>query len=151
MGVFQSVSAVILVLLASASWAQDPALGQWHTIDDETGEVKSLVTLSVADDGFMIGVITKVLAADRGTGLCEKCEDEMKDQPIEGMKFIWGFKKVAEGEWEDGNLLDPESGSIYSGNITISEDSSKLDVRGYVGFSLFGRSQTWNKVEAAKI
>ena len=151
MRVSQLVSAAILFFCASVSWAQDPVLGQWHTIDDETGEVKSLVTLSVAEDGSMVGIITKVLAADPGTGLCDECEGDMKDQPIEGMEFIWGFKKIAEGEWEDGQLLDPETGDVYSGNITITDDSSKLDVRGYVGISLFGRSQTWNKVESAKI
>jgi uncharacterized protein (DUF2147 family) len=151
MRVSQLVSAAILFFCASVSWAQDPVLGQWHTIDDETGEVKSLVTLSVAEDGSMVGIVTKVLAADPGTGLCDKCEGDMKDQPIEGMEFIWGFKKIAEGEWEDGQLVDPETGDVYSGNITITDDPSKLDVRGYVGISLFGRSQTWNKVEAAKI
>lgn len=151
MRVFQIVSTVILFFCVSVSWAQDPVLGQWHTIDDETGEIKSLVTLSVVEDGTMVGFITKVLAADPGTGLCEECEGDMKDQPIEGMKFIWGFEKTAEGEWEEGRLLDPETGDIYSGNITIAEDPSKLDVRGYVGISLFGRSQTWNKVGAVEI
>jgi len=133
------------------SWAQDPVLGQWHTVDDETGEVKSLVTLSIAEDGTMVGVITKILIKSDDGGLCDKCEGVMKGQPIEGMKFIWGFQQMATGEWEDGQLLDPESGDIYSGNITIKEDPSKLDVRGYVGISLFGRSQTWKRVDAAKM
>jgi uncharacterized protein (DUF2147 family) len=151
MRVSKLISTVILSLCAAASWAQDPALGQWHTVDDETGEIKSLVTLSVTEDGSMVGYITKVLIASDDGGLCDKCEGDMKDQPIEGMEFIWGFKKIAEGKWEDGQLLDPETGDVYSGNITITDDPSKLDVRGYVGISLFGRSQTWNKVEEAKI
>lgn len=153
MRIFQLASAATLFFLASISWAQDPVLGQWHTIDDETGEVKSLVTLSVVEDGTIVGIITKVLKEKQEgeNGLCGKCEGEMKDQPIEGMKFMWGFKKTAEGRWEEGKLLDPESGDIYSGNITITDDPTKLDIRGYVGISLFGRSQTWNKVEEAKI
>jgi len=151
MRIFQAISTALLLVLASISWAQDPVLGQWHTVDDETGEIKSLVTLSIAEDGTMVGVITKILIASDDGGLCDKCEGEMKDQPIEGMKFIWGFQRMAEGEWEEGQLLDPESGDIYSGNITIKEDPSKLDVRGYVGISLFGRSQTWMRVETAKI
>ncbi len=151
MRIFQSVSTALLLVLASVSWAQDPVLGQWHTVDDETGEVKSLVTLSIAEDGTMVGVITKILIKSDDGGLCDKCEGEMKDQPIEGMKFIWGFQQIAEGEWEEGQLLDPESGDVYSGNITIKEDPSKLDVRGYVGISLFGRSQTWKRADAAKM
>lgn len=151
MRLVQCFSAVSLFLLASVSWSQDPVLGQWHTIDDETGEVKSLVTLSTGEDGTLVGVITKVLASDSGDGVCDKCEGDMKDQPIEGMWFIWGFKKTGEGEWEGGKLLDPESGDIYSGNITIADNPSELDVRGYVGFSLFGRTQTWTKVKATTL
>jgi uncharacterized protein (DUF2147 family) len=138
---------IFTAMISGLSWSQDPALGDWHTVDDETGEVKSLVTLTLAADGTMMGVITKVLKKNSGSGLCDKCEGEHKNKPIEGMKFIWGVKKSSEGEWEDGQLLDPESGTIYSGNITINESPKKLDVRGYVGFSLFGRSQTWIRVE----
>jgi uncharacterized protein (DUF2147 family) len=134
-------------LLAGASWSQDPVLGNWHTVDDETGEIKSLVTLSLAADGTMTGVITKILKKDVGSGLCDKCEGKHKDQPIEGMTFIWGVKNTDSGEWEEGQLLDPESGTVYNGNITLGDDPSELEVRGYVGISLFGRSQTWLRAE----
>lgn len=133
------------LMQASLSWAQDPALGEWYTIDDETGEVSSLVTLTQAEDGSMVGTITKILKKEAGDGLCDKCEGDKKDQPIEGMQFIWGVNNVAEGEWEDGKLLDPESGTVYSGNLTLTENPNELSVRGYVGFSLFGRSQTWKR------
>jgi len=151
MRLFQLVLTASLFLFASASWSQDPVLGQWHTIDDETGEAKSLVTLSLAEDGTLVGVITKILIMGSGDGLCDKCEGDMKGQPIEGMKFIWGFKKIEEGAWEEGELLDPESGDIYSGKIAITDDLSLLDVRGYVGISLFGRSQTWKRVKVTNI
>lgn len=130
-------------------YTQDPALGNWHTVDDETGEIKSLVTLSLAEDGTMVGVITKVLKEDAGSGLCDKCEGDQKDQPIEGMQFIWDVERTAEGEWEDGQLLDPESGTVYNGNITLGDNPNELEVRGYVGISLFGRSQTWQRVVAS--
>lgn len=126
---------------------QDPALGGWHTVDDETGEIKSLVMLSLADDGTLVGVVTKILKEDAGSGLCEKCEGDLKDKPIEGMQFIWGVERTDNGEWEDGQILDPESGTIYTSSITISDDPNELEVRGYVGISLFGRSQTWQRAE----
>lgn len=137
---------ILLWMQISSVWAQDPVLGDWYTVDDETGEVSSLVTLSQADDGSMVGIITKILKEDAGDGLCGECEGDKKDQPIEGMQFIWGVQNVALGKWEDGKLLDPESGTIYSGKLTLTEDPNELDVRGYVGFSLFGRSQTWIRV-----
>jgi uncharacterized protein (DUF2147 family) len=143
MNMIQLTALVMGFLFTSVSWSQDPALGDWHTVDDETGEIKSLVTLSLAADGTMKGVITKVLKENIGTGLCNKCEGSLKDQPIEGMAFIWGVKNVASGEWEEGQLLDPESGTVYNGNIALGDDPSELEVRGYVGISLFGRSQTW--------
>lgn len=134
-------------LFAGLVNAQDPALGNWHTVDDETGEIKSLVTLSVAEDGTMKGIITKVLKKSDGSGLCEKCEGDKKNQPIEGMQFIWGVENTSEGVWEDGQLLDPESGTVYSGKIAIGDDANELEVRGYVGISLFGRSQTWLRAD----
>ena len=90
MRILQSICTASLLLLASASWAQDPVLGQWHTIDDETNEVKSLVTLSVAEDGTIVGVITKILKEkeEGEDGLCHKCEGKMKDQPIAANRFL---------------------------------------------------------------
>ena len=134
-------------MLSSLVHAQDPALGNWNTVDDETGEIKSLVVLSLAKDGTMVGVIKEVFKKDEGNGLCEKCEGDKKNQPIEGMQFIWGVERTAEGEWEDGQILDPESGTVYTSTITIADDTNELEVRGYVGISLFGRSQTWQRAE----
>ena len=133
--------------LANTAHAQDPALGSWHTVDDDTGEIKSLVVLSLAEDGTMVGIIKKVLKKDAASDLCDQCEGDKKDQPIEGMQFIWDVERTGKGEWENGQILDPESGTVYTSNITISDDPNELEVRGYVGISLFGRSQTWQRIE----
>lgn len=138
---------LLSLILSRVLYAQDPVLGGWHTVDDETGDVNSLVTLSLAKNGTLLGVISKILKKDIGDGLCDKCDGDKKNQPIEGMQFIWDVKKIAEGEWEDGKLLDPDSGTIYHGNITLTDNPNELEVRGYVGISLFGRSQTWRRVE----
>ena len=140
-----SFSLLLIVLLSNTVYAQDSALGDWYTVDDDTGEVKSMVTLSLAEDGTMVGVITKVLKHTTVHGLCDNCEGDKKDKPVEGMQFIWDVQRIAEGEWEDGQLLDPESGTVYNGNFTVTDNPDELDVRGYVGISLFGRSQTWQR------
>ena len=124
--------------------AQDPVLGDWYTLDDDTGEIQSIVSLSLADDGTLIGIISKLL--EEADALCDKCEGDKKDKPIEGMQFIWAAKKTSEGKWEEGKILDPESGSVYNGNMTLLEDPNKLEVHGYIGISLFGRSQVWMRV-----
>jgi uncharacterized protein (DUF2147 family) len=146
-----SFSLLFMVLLSDVLYAQDSALGDWYTVDDDTGEVKSMVTLSLAEDGTMVGVITKVLHNTRVHNLCDKCEGDKKDKPVEGMQFIWGMQRTDDGEWEDGQLLDPESGTVYNGNFTVNDNPDELDVRGYVGFSLFGRSQTWQRSQVKSV
>jgi hypothetical protein len=97
-----SFSLLFIVLLSDVLYAQDSALGDWYTVDDDTGEVKSMVTLSLAEDGTMVGVITKVLQDASVHSLCDKCGGDKKNKPIEGMQFIWGVQRIDEGEWEDG-------------------------------------------------
>jgi uncharacterized protein (DUF2147 family) len=63
-----------------------------------------------------------------------------------GLVFIEGMKQSGL-DYEDGTILDPETGKIYHANMHLSSDGSKLTVRGYIGLSIFGRSQTWNRVE----
>ena len=61
------------------------------------------------------------------------------------MEFIWGLKED-DGVWDDGNILDPATGSVYSSKIEVTEGGAKLDVRGYIGFAFAGRSQVWERV-----
>jgi len=119
--------------------------GRWRTIDDKTGEAKSVVRLSV-DNGELTGVVEQVFAppAPSTNPLCEKCDGALKDKPIVGMRVIWGFRKDGD-KYSGGRLLDPESGSVYKGTIALAEAGQRLKVRGYVGFSMLGRTQTWRR------
>ncbi|WP_430461957.1 DUF2147 domain-containing protein [Thalassolituus sp. LLYu03] len=125
----------------------DPAVGRWVTVDDEDGSKKSVVEISVNDKGELQGTIVEILrAADKGK-LCSECPDNFKDQPIEGLTFMWGLKNDGEGEWESGRILDPKSGKVYKSQAKVSDDGQQLVVRGYIGVSWVGRSQTWLKYE----
>jgi uncharacterized protein (DUF2147 family) len=116
--------------------------GQWTTIDDESGKPKSIVQIDVANDQ-LTGKVVEVLWSERGPHpVCEKCEGDRKDKPVEGMTIIWDMKKSGDG-WEGGTILDPKSGKTYGCKIHLIEGGQKLEVRGFKGISLLGRTQTW--------
>lgn len=113
--------------------------GTWTTID-ESGAKRAVVNLSVSGD-TLSGTIAKIYPKAGDTGICSKCPGAFKDKKIQGMQFIWGLKKVSDNEWADGKILDPKTGKIYRAKMTLN--GNKLEVRGYVGISMLGRSQTW--------
>jgi len=141
----------LTTLILAAFTAQADTLspeGIWKTIDDETGKAKSLVQIWI-DNGELKGKIIELIEPDEENPKCTECEGDLKDAPILGMEFIWGLKEE-DGVWDNGNILDPASGSVYSSKIEVIEDGAKLDVRGYIGFAFAGRSQIWEKAEAPK-
>jgi uncharacterized protein (DUF2147 family) len=119
--------------------AGSPA-GNWTTIDDVTGKKRSVVNLNVSG-GTLNGSIVKVYTQAGDTGVCANCPGAFKDKKIEGLGFIWGLKDQGDGVWSGGSILDPKTGKIYKVKITV--DGNKLHVRGYVGVSMLGRTQTW--------
>lgn len=137
------------VLLIAAGFATlasaNSPVGQWHTIDDSTGEIKSLVVI-VEQQGQVRGRVEKLLRKDADQNAkCEKCSDDRKNKPILGLEIIRGAKKASsKNVWEDGEILDPENGKTYGLRLTPVENGSKLEVRGSIG--PFGRTQTWVRV-----
>jgi uncharacterized protein (DUF2147 family) len=139
--------ATLLLLLPLAAFAQNTPVGKWRTIDDKTGKVKSIVEIYDAGDGTIAGKVLQVLNSDKGPHpLCDACKGSNHNKPVEGMVITWGLKKEG-GSWEDGKILDPKNGKIYSAKMTPVDGGKKLEVRGYLGFSLLGRSQTWQREE----
>jgi len=136
---------LLLALLPLAAFAQESPVGKWRTIDDRTGKVKSIVEIYQASDGSLAGKVLQVLNSDKGPHpVCDACKGENHNKPIEGMVIAWGLKKDDDGKtWDGGKILDPKNGKVYSAKMTPTEGGAKLEVRGYIGFSLIGRSQTW--------
>lgn len=118
--------------------------GKWKTIDDETGKPKSIVEIFKKSDGKYYGRIVQLLAKPEHE-TCVKCSDDRKNKPLVGLEIIRGLKKDDE-EFTGGNITDPKNGKTYKCTIT-KDGTEKLNVRGYIGFSLIGRSQTWYKVK----
>lgn len=135
--------ALLLLALPLSAFAQNTPVGTWTTIDDKTNKPKSIVEIYEAKDGSLAGRVAKVLQSDRGPNpVCDKCSGDRKNKPVEGMVILWGVRKNG-GSWEDGKILDPATGKVYSVKVTPVDGGKKLDVRGFMGFSLLGRTQTW--------
>ncbi|MBN3767734.1 DUF2147 domain-containing protein [Burkholderia sp. Ac-20365] len=140
----QAVIAGALLASAVTAFAQaDSPVGTWQTIDDHTGQPKALVQISQDAAGNLSGKVIKGLGAnDQPDRRCTACTDARKDQPILGMTIISDMKKDGEG-WDGGQILDPENGKLYKCKMRVEDGGQKLVVRGYIGVSLLGRSQTW--------
>ena len=132
----------ILLAVGSLFMQADSIEGIWVTRDDETGKQKSEV-LIYKENGKLFGKITKLLLQEDEGKKCVNCKGENKDQPIEGMVIINDLQ-LDDETWEDGTILDPKSGKVYDCLIGF-EDSNTLKVRGYLGFSLLGRTQIWKR------
>ncbi len=119
-------------------------IGRWKTIDDETGKEKGVVEIYEMK-GKIYGKIIEVLEPEHRDKKCVLCSGEDKNKPILGLTFIKGLKKDGE-EYNGGQVLDPKNGKLYRCYITLV-GKDKLKVRGYVGISLFGRTQYWYRVK----
>lgn len=121
----------------------DPALGVWKTIDEKTNQPSSLIRLD-EKNGELIGTVTDLIPTPGETLVthCNLCKDERKGKPIIGMIIMKGLKKSSPGAWSGGEILDPEEGEIYKVKMNMVNDKT-LEVRGYIGIPLLGRTQTW--------
>ncbi|MBA3549557.1 MAG: DUF2147 domain-containing protein [Nannocystis sp.] len=116
------------------------ALGYWKTIDDETGEAKSIVKIYEVDGKYYARVDR--LLKNPG-GLCDQCEGEDHNKPIEGMVVMWGMNADGEEEYSGGKIFDPAKNKTYRCSMWLKD--GKLKVRGYLG--PFYRTQTWHAVD----
>lgn len=132
----------ILYFLMSLPVQTTAIEGTWITQDDETGKQKSEV-LIYKQDGKIYGKITKLLLPEDKGKKCVNCKGMNKDQPIEGMVIIKDLQ-LEDTTWEDGTILDPKSGKVYDCYIEF-QDTNTLKVRGFLGFSLLGRTQIWKR------
>jgi uncharacterized protein (DUF2147 family) len=135
------------LLSAQFAFAQASPVGLWKTIDDETGKPKSLVRIT-EQNGVYQGKVEKLFReADQDQNpKCDKCDGANKDQPIIGMTILFNLKKDGD-DYSGGQILDPAKGKLYKSKLSLIENNKKLNVRGYIGFSLLGRTQTWVREE----
>ncbi|PIM55283.1 hypothetical protein CS062_00175 [Roseateles chitinivorans] len=133
--------------LALAQAATTP-VGVWKTIDDETKQERSTVRISEVG-GVLTGKIEKITDPAKQAAKCDECTDERKGQPILGLTILRNVKKNGNDAelWDGGDILDPGNGKVYRVRLRPIDGGKKLEVRGFVGMPLLGRTQTWIRVE----
>lgn len=170
---FQSGLTVALVLAflvlafgASAAAAQSSStttttagttaspVGMWRQIDDETGRARSIIEIYQHDDELRGRIVEILQPGDKakrnsaGKVICTTCEGDRHNQPVEGMVILKGLKKDGE-EWKGGTIFDPSRGKQYNAKMELVSPD-RLEVRGYIGFSFVGRTQTWHRAKERK-
>lgn len=148
MKAFISTSLLFAMSALSPALAQEASpVGLWKNIDDVTGKPKALIRITETR-GELRGQIEKLFpaAGSDPNPRCELCSGEKKDQPVIGMVFMSGLKKNG-NEYSGGEILDPDDGKVYRSKLTVVDGGKKLNVRGYIGVPMFGRSQIWVRQE----
>lgn len=138
---------IALLLGAQSARAGEPSpVGYWTVFDDDTGKPDAVIEIQSGSDA-LVGWIDKILdpPKDGKPARCTACEGELKNAPVIGLKIIQGMKPDDDA-WR-GHIMDPESGKVYDATMSLADKGQKLEVRGYLGIPLFGRSQTWERAE----
>lgn len=125
-------------------------VGTWKQVDDVTGKPTSILQITESNGELQAKVLQVMnatpadIARDGNPPKCTQCDGARKDQPIIGMTIMWGVSRDYD-VWDGGRILDPKNGKIYKVKLTLKDNGQKLDVHGYIGFSLLGRSQIWER------
>ncbi len=142
------LGAIGISLLSSITFADD-ITGTWRYMDDKTGEAKGLVKIEKQNNGTFAGTALKATPRPGYTAkeFCTNCPAPYTNKAIIGLQVISGLKTTDQVNYTDGKILDPVSGKLYSLKGRMSPNGKKLFLRGYLGISAVGRSQTWLRVE----
>ena len=134
---------LLFCITAMTSMQSQSVIGKWKTIDDTNGEAKSIVEV-FSKSGKIYAKVVDILDPANKNSVCKQCSGEDKNKPILGLTIIKGLSKDG-SEYNSGEILDPKNGKLYKCALTL-ESKDKLKVRGYIGFSLLGRTQYWHRV-----
>jgi uncharacterized protein (DUF2147 family) len=122
-------------------------VGRWQVISDKTQQPVAIMKI-FERDGEYRGMIDRILPpSDQRTGpRCDNCPGSLKGQPVEGLVVMQGLKRQGD-QFTGGHILDPDSGEFYRVRMSVGPDGNTLKVRGYLGISLLGRTQTWYRID----
>ena len=139
-------TAILLSSTLAAAGAGSSPVGLWKTFDDRTHKARGTIRI-YEENGAFFGRIESSFNPRELTERCDKCSGDRKDAPIMGLVVMRGMTRRGV-EYDGGEILDPETGSVYRCKFALSSDGEKLFVRGYLGWSILGRTQTWIRMES---
>lgn len=133
---------VLGLLLVGFTTQAQQLVGKWKTIDDETGKAKSIIQIYEQNGKYFGKIVDLLLPEDKGK-LCDKCSGTNKNKPIVGMVIMEDMLRDGDS-FSGGKIMDPKSGKTYKCSIEF-DGKDALKVRGFIGISLIGRTQTWKR------
>lgn len=147
------IAIILSVYVLSFTFAANLSspVGYWKQYDDKTGKLQSIFQIFKTKNGTLSGkpLAGFTIAGKKPRVFCNDCSGKFKNKRITGLTILWG-EKFENGYWQDGHILDPNSGSIYHAEMRLSQNGMKLNLRGYIGISLFGRTQVWKRIASKK-
>jgi len=145
MKILRMTSLACLLGMTSIAMAEPLNGSTWRTFDDTTGKPKAIVQFE-NKNGALTGTITQRLEGSTITN-CVKCSGALKNRPLVGLPIINGLKASGNNEYDQGEILDPLTGKTYKLKGKLSADGQTLEMRGFIGFSMLGRTQTWKRAD----
>jgi len=144
---------VLLLTTRPGQAAPEPpaVVGLWRVMDGSGADPVSLVALSERD-GVVSGTVMRVMRSSQGEHpVCRACKGPLQNQAVVGMTVVWGLKQQGAGPvWSGGSVLDPGNGQTYKCKMTLRE-ANTLELRGFLGISLLGRTQVWQRAQASEL
>ena len=134
---------VVFGLLISITSQSQSIFGKWKTIDDETGQAKSIVE-SYEKDGRIYGKITEIFDDSKRDLPCKFCKGDDYNKPLIGLEIIKNMEPVEQNLYKNGTITNPEDGKVYTCRLKLDSDPDTLQVRGYVAF--FYKTQYWKRL-----
>lgn len=138
----KKITLTLLFLFGIISLQSQTIFGKWHSTNEETGEIDSVVEV-YQKNGKAFAKVVKIMDPKRQDILCDLCKGNLKNTPIMGLNILTGLEKDGD-EWSGGKILDPRNGKEYKCYIKL-ETPNKLKLRGYIGISLIGKTAYWTR------
>ena len=146
-----SFGILLTIFVCSSVFSNDEntPFGFWKSVDDETKKAKSVIQITQTN-GVLRGKILKLLnrKGKDPNPKCTECSGAKKNKDVVGMEILYGLKEDGD-EWSGGKILDPNNGKEYKCYVEVQKGGKMLKVRGYIGFSLLGRTQYWHRIKDA--
>jgi uncharacterized protein (DUF2147 family) len=137
---------LVCFLFGNAQKNQDDITGIWLTGGKEPAKIQIYKATDNKFYGKIIWLKNPVEKDGTPRVDANNPDKTKRKNPVNGLQILKGFKFDGDDEWKGGDIYDPESGKTYSSYITL-KDKNTLKVRGYVGISLFGRTEIWTRVQ----
>ena len=137
------IFSIFFLLTSTISFSQS-ILGKWKSIDEETNKDESIIEI-YQENGKFYGKIIQLFDPQNKDATCLECKGKNKNKPIVGLLIVNGLKKDGD-QWSGGKVLDPKNGKEYKCYITL-KNNDIMKLRGYIGFSVFGRTAYWYRVK----